>query len=242
MNGYRCLTAAVLMVVGGAAVSAWNASMIHIRHNAGKKQCQMKMARIYQGLTDYKNDHDNKLPDVALAEGSPYWMVGLQDDKSSSNTRPLWKIVKDGYVKPSSFLCSSRNNLSPLDLNDDQIKNYHDFPGRAYITYSFQVNCSKTTREMKTRRAILADLSPLFEQIPNHTSQFVIQLNTQLKNSNSINHHRRGQNVLFCDGSVEYSKTRKVGINQDDIYTLANTTLYTGVEQSTSEFDRFLAP
>jgi hypothetical protein len=59
---------------------------------------------------------------------------------------------------------------------------------------------------------------------------------------NSLNHNRRGQNVLFDDGSAGFVKTRFVGVNGDDIFTLQNTTLYQGSETPDRETDAFLAP
>ena len=69
-----------------------------------------------------------------------------------------------------------------------------------------------------------------------------IQLNKDLLHLNSNNHNRRGQNILFCDGSVSFVKTRRIGISEDDIFTLWNTDVYQGVEVPSCETDAFLAP
>jgi prepilin-type processing-associated H-X9-DG protein len=60
---------------------------------------------------------------------------------------------------------------------------------------------------------------------------------------NSPNHNRRGQNVLFCDGSVDFSKGRKVAA--DDIYALNQMSAgceVTGTETPASLDDAFLVP
>ena len=41
--------------------------------------------------------------------------------------------------------------------------------------------------------------------------------------SNSNNHNKNGQNVLFSDGHVDYDNTPFVGVNQDNIYTRGGT-------------------
>jgi hypothetical protein len=64
----------------------------------------------------------------------------------------------------------------------------------------------------------------------------------KLKKLNSLNHNSRGQNVLLDDGSAGFVKTRFVGENDDDIFTLQNTTLYQGSETPDRETDAFLAP
>ncbi len=89
----------------------------------------------------------------------------------------------------------------------------------------------------------MADRNPLFEELPKEFSrQFKLQLTRNLKTLNSINHNRRGQNVLFDDGRVEFVKTRFIGITKDDIYTLQDTNIYQGCEVPSCETDAFLAP
>ncbi|MHC4185699.1 MAG: hypothetical protein ACYSR4_07170, partial [Planctomycetota bacterium] len=70
-------------------------------------------------------------------------------------------------------------------------------------------------------------------------------LNDELLTRNSSNHNRRGQNVLFCDGSIMFIKERHTDISQDDIFTLQN--MHAGSEIRGHELpscvtDAFLAP
>ncbi len=90
----------------------------------------------------------------------------------------------------------------------------------------------------------MADLNPLFEALPDHANPLSLSLNPQLVKQNSSNHNRRGQNVLFHNGSVAFRKNRFVeaGNLQDDIYTLKDTQVYKGCELPSSEADAFLAP
>lgn len=93
------------------------------------------------------------------------------------------------------------------------------------------------------RKVLIADLSPLFEKLPSDYSKSLkLQLNKELLSRNSINHKRRGQNVLFYDGSSEFVKTRRIGALEDDIFTLRGTDTYEGVEVPSCETDAFLAP
>jgi prepilin-type processing-associated H-X9-DG protein len=87
----------------------------------------------------------------------------------------------------------------------------------------------------------MADWNPLFEELPEDFSKtFKLQLNKKLLTLNSINHDRRGQNVLFGDGRVEFLKARFIGT--DDIFTLQDTDVYQGSESPSCETDFFLAP
>jgi prepilin-type processing-associated H-X9-DG protein len=67
-----------------------------------------------------------------------------------------------------------------------------------------------------------------------------VLLTDQLKKMCSPNHGARGQNVLYCDGSVEYVKQRIV--NGDDIFTIRGVEAYTGTEMPLDENDIFLVP
>jgi len=62
---------------------------------------------------------------------------------------------------------------------------------------------------------------------------------------NSINHNRHGQNVLFCNGSVKFTKKRHTNISNDDIFTLQEMSQgceVRGCEVPSCETDAFLAP
>ena len=88
-----------------------------------------------------------------------------------------------------------------------------------------------------------ADLNPLFERLPyNYSGTLELRPNKDLLNINSPNHKRHGQNVLFDDGSVQFRKTRHIGILKDDIFTLQNTHIYRGVEVPACQADAFVAP
>ena len=92
------------------------------------------------------------------------------------------------------------------------------------------------------RKVLIADLNPLFEELPREFDRLRLPLSKELEGLNSDNHGRKGQNVLFCDGSAEFVKSRLVGEGNDDIFTLQNVFLYQGSEIPTCESDAFVAP
>ena len=209
-----------------------------------RQRCQMQMGSVFQGLRNYISDYDDQTPAVASIAGAPWWKLGDQGRENQSNTRNVYLLSKGGYVDVENFVCPACKGEVPLKLNNSQIKKLKDFPSRRYVTYSFQINCRKTAiGKLLCRKVIMADMNPLFEKLPEDFSkQFRLQLTRALLTLNSINHNRRGQNVLFGDGHIEFLKNRSIGISEDDIYTLQDTDVYQGCEVPSCETDFFLAP
>jgi prepilin-type processing-associated H-X9-DG protein len=232
-------TAAVILLVAGIYFSP-------LQYARNKANCQSQLYRIGQAMSSYQNDNDGQLPLVAAVDGAPWWKVGFKSKspEHQSNTRHLWLLVKEGYVEnPADFLCPGKKHSKKIVYDMTRAVRYYDFPSRNHINYSFRIRCHKAPAQTNlSQKAVLSDLNPLFENLPVDFEQFTLELNKELKNLNSINHRRRGQNILFCDGHVEFVKTRFVGVDKDDIFTLQNILSYSGCETPSCETDAFLAP
>ena len=242
--GKRLAVAAVFMVAGSILFTSFKVVSGYAREKSWRQRCQMQMGSVFQGLRNYISDHDDQTPSVASIAGAPWWKLGDQGRENQSNTRHIYLLPKYDYVDIENFVCPACKGEVPLKLTDSQIKRLKDFPSRRYVTYSFQINCRKTTNgKLRCRKVMMADMNPLFENLPeNLPKQFRLQLNRALLTLNSINHNRRGQNVLFGDGHIEFLKSRFTGISEDDIYTLQDTDVYQGCEVPSCETDFFLAP
>ena len=241
--GQRLATAAIFMIVGGTVLTGLNLVSRLTRHKSWQQRCQMQLANIWQGINNYSSDNNGQLPAVATMAGGPWWKIGYQGKENYSNTRPAWLLVKGGYVDPSCFVCPGAINGKKLQFDLSAIRNYNDFPEKKYVTYSFRVMQNKPqTENMFGGKILMSDSNPLFEKLPDNSNQLTIQLNGNLLTINSIGHNRSGQNVLFGDGSVKFVKVRRIGIDDDDIFTLWNTPVYKGCEVPTCEADVFLAP
>jgi len=239
----RLAMAAVFMIVGGILLSVWPA-INHARSKARQVQCQAQLGRIWQGINNYSSDYGGRLPAVATSAGSPWWKVGYQGKENVSNTRHIWLLSKGGYVKPGDFICPGIKMASLEPISLAQARRLHDFPDRRYISYSLRLICGQPKKVSELgNRVIISDMNPLFETLPSDFNQTLkLKLDDKLLGLNSINHKRRGQNVLFGDGAVKFIKTRQVDITNDDIFTLRNQNVYEGVEVPTCESDAFLAP
>lgn len=242
--GKRLAIAAVFMIAGSILFTSFKVVSGYARQKSWQQRCQLQMGSIFQGLRNYISDYDGQTPAVASIAGAPWWKVGDQGRENHSNDRHIYLLPKYDYVDVKNFVCPACKGEVPLKLTDSQIKKLKDFPSRRYVTYSFQINCRRTVNgKLLCRKVIMADMNPLFEKLPEDFSkQFRLQLTRTLLTLNSINHNRRGQNVLFGDGHIEFLKSRFTGISEDDIYTLQDTDVYQGCEVPSCETDFFLAP
>jgi prepilin-type processing-associated H-X9-DG protein len=232
--------AAAVLFVAGVLIPTLSVA----RHRYTVQNCKTQLGSIFQGLKNYIADHDGQSPAVATAAGAPWWKLGNQGRENHSNDRHIYLLPKYGYVDIENFVCPACKSEVPAELTDSQIKTLKDFPGREYITYSFQIRCRKTSNgRLLCRKVVMADMNPLFETLPDDFDrEFRVQLDRTLLTLNSKNHDRRGQNVLFGDGHVEYLKSRFIKLSEDDMYTLRNTDVYRGYEVPSCETDFFLAP
>ncbi|MBN1796689.1 MAG: hypothetical protein JW804_08450 [Sedimentisphaerales bacterium] len=236
----RLAVAALFMVVGTVVLT----SLRYARYRAWQIQCQSQLARIGQGISNYSNDNNGSLPAVATAIGSPWWKVGYQGQENVSNTRHIWLLPKGGYVSPNDFICPGVRKASFKPITTEEARKLNDFSDRQHISYSMRLICDKPLKASAFgNRIIISDMNPLFENLPgdfNKTLQ--LKLNEELMKLNSINHRRKGQNILTCDGAVNFIKTRQAEISNDDIFTIREQPTYEGVETPKCEEDVFLAP
>jgi prepilin-type processing-associated H-X9-DG protein len=236
----RLATAAVFVIVGFTLITGFNVATNYARQMSWQTKCGSQMAGLFNGLSNYKNDNNGQMPALASAAGSPWWKVGDQGSEDVSNTRRMWVLARNGYLKHDAFMCPATKPACEFSCNP---KEYNDFPKRIFVTYSFRVGCPKPGLEQMGRQVIMADMSPIFVNVSAAERQELnVSLSDALMKRNSPNHGERGQNVLFCDGSVVFVKGRTVDVSMDDIYTIQGRQNYQGVEVPTSEADIFLAP
>jgi len=237
--GKMVAAAAVVLI----ALGTFQTSSNFARQRYYQNRCQAQLGNVFRGLGDYVADNDGKLPAVATTAGSPWWMVGRPGQENFSNTRCMWLLVKNGHVDPADFVCPGRRQKTLMRFKLLQVKNFNDFPSRQHITYSIRICCKEPTVDALAQKVLMADLSPLFEDLsPDFSRPLKIRVDEGLLNHNSINHNYRGQNLLSGNGSVRFTKKRRIGITKDDIFTLQNITNYNGTERPSCETDNFLAP
>lgn len=150
-----------------------------------------------------------------------------------STTRSFWMIVRSGDIIVKQFICPS--STDHYDETED-LELYYDFESYHTISYGFQVPFGPVGTRAKdgldNRMIIAADKGPFYtkQKTPNWNvgAKGLITLDDSPKTwrpFNSPNHggvgKGEGQNCLYADGHVSFNRTPIVGVDHDNIYTIA---------------------
>ncbi len=221
------------------------------RELSRQKQCQSQMAEIGSSFASYASDHAGQMPraeGVAGSEKGKWWHIGETDpDAGSSNTRHIYRLVRDGYIRPERFICpsgiSSQEVYAQVKAMSDQIaREQRDFLSRDHLNYSFKLMVDNISNWGVQREAVAADKNPIFADFDSKLQSVVsVPDGSKLRTVNSRNHNNGGQMVLFSDGSVIFMKNRLVGPQSDDIFTIKKRVEYFGTEKPEAG-DIFIAP
>lgn len=228
--------AACLLLVLGTAIPSFS----FLRQHHYRQVCLDQLGGVFESIDLYSSDHDNLLPAVARLADAPWHAIGSQGPTGYSNTRNLYLLLKLGYSqKLTDFICGGARTKATR-LEPAQIRTYDDFLSRQDITYSYRLmsdpRCKKSSL---ASRPLMADMNPHFETVSAQMDVCPVAESLPL---NSINHGRRGQNILWGDGHALFSRGRLVGPRADDIYTIENTSTYRGYEWPAGPDDSFMAP
>jgi prepilin-type N-terminal cleavage/methylation domain-containing protein len=153
-------------------------------------------------------------------------------------TSTFYLLVKHAEVTPKSFLCkgdSGTGEFKPTeyDAGDRDLITLWDFGPNAteHCSYSYHMpyGMYSLTTSSEPGMAVAADRSPWIDSpaVPNAQDNAATRYalfdpygsREFVNKGNAFPHQEEGQQVLFMDTHVEFSKTPACGINDDNIYT-----------------------
>ena len=195
--------------------------------------CESNMQHVGVALESFADGHQQTLPfaKVDAARGDGNWL-NRDHGRHVSGTAPLFVLLQEGTLRPADLNCPAGDDPQFAGA----CEGLRDFPDTVYCSYSFQ-NFFDRSEPMVRDKAkpvpIMADRNPLFR---NGT-----YCADSSGTSNSFNHSREGQNVLYTDGRVVWTESPMV--EGDNIWIAGEQRgEYRGMETSTSATDWFFAP
>jgi len=149
--------------------------------------------------------------------------------KKNDVTAALFLLVRLKYLTAESFVCPSSGATADLFGGELPTKR-GNFTGRANLSYSYAnpypIQQSNNQygyyygTDMDQRLPLAADLNPGDSSSAPTLSQLTLNSShSDLRNGNSQNHSRAGQNVAYYDGHVDWCTSSFVGIGSDNIFT-----------------------
>jgi prepilin-type N-terminal cleavage/methylation domain-containing protein len=239
----------LLVVIGIIAllISILLPSLNRARETANRVKCSSNLRQIGQALLLYANENKGGYPrTIASAAGGTTWggaasttdsdpFVGTETGNDDI-TAAVFLLIRTQDVGSEVFTCPSSNaekdlygggTNGPLQRSNFSTvtKNLsysyaHPYPDSTATGSGYKLNSS-----IGPDFAIAADINPGTAGTGNN----VVAVNTnssaaQMKNGNTNNHDRDGENVLYGDGHVEFQSNPFVGVQRDNIYTVAATT------------------
>jgi hypothetical protein len=201
-------------------------------------QCASNIGQIGTALQSYASSNNEHLPTVGGHDLR--WLPG--QDRVTSNSAALFKLVSGNYASASLFTCPAVADNRAFRVAPGMT----DFPDARTIRYSYQHAIGHdlslndpALADIKAEMVILGDSTPLY-----HNGSFDAR---QAATACSENHGRTGQNILYLDLHVRWVKVPTVGVNGNNIY-LADSppdrciTNYRGDEMPIGPTDTFLMP
>jgi hypothetical protein len=170
---------------------------------------------------------------------SRYEAYGISGTTSQASVSScLYLLVKYAEVTPKSFICKSDTGTTEWEIADEpqavaamELIDAWDFGSKpnehCSYTYHYPFGTYALTTSSEPGLAVGADRNPWLKSPagePDFTkwTSFDPTGGTEIvRNGNAITHQGDGQNVMFLDTHVEFTKTSACSLEEDNIYTRA---------------------
>ena len=252
----------LLVVIGIIAllISILLPALNAAKERANRVKCASNLRQVGQGLMLYANDNKGAYPRTRYDPAQDPSSFGFEDadDPFAVNmvndvTAALWMLVRNADLNPEVFTCPSsnqekdpmmENNISVpatsrsnfSDANNLSYSYAHPYPKAAAIALGYKLH-SGVVADL----AIAADRNEPDKDWKKNQNWNDDQ--TKQKLSNSANHEREGQNVMFNDGHVEWFTNAWCGADKDHIYASGfNTGSVAKSSQPIKALDTLLLP
>ena len=220
----------------------------HHGDSANRTKCSSNLRQIGQAMLLYSNDNRGAYPRTRQSPGpirTPTWGTGIaatqpfKDDGPADNdvTAAVFLLLRTQDITAEVFACPVQGDYATTPVVDayggktvKERSNFSDY--RVNLSYSFQNPYAddaavakgwKWNNTLGAEYAIGADMNPGVSgkgdnvMAPTNTSPAGV-----MKQANSRNHDRDGQNILYGDGHVAWESNPFVSVDRDNMYTTSD--------------------
>jgi prepilin-type processing-associated H-X9-DG protein len=215
--------------------------------SANRVKCASNLRQIGQAILLYSNDNRGVYPrtraSIPDAAGpTPVWGTGVaatqpfKEDGPAENdiTAALFLLLRTQDITSEVFTCPCTDQEkdtygggtnAPINRSNftDWKKNLsysyqNPYPGTNAIGAGFKLN-----NAIGAEFAVAADMNPgTAGRGDNVLAPTSTSSAKDMKQANTRNHDRDGQNILYGDGHVAWESNPFVGVNRDNIYSTAD--------------------
>lgn len=218
-RGFTVIEVLVVIAIIGVLLAILLPSLEVAREHANTVRCASNLSQIGLALSIYSNDNQGNFPrtiyqpdgplnvDTGAASADPFVPGGPSPNDTSA---PMFLLMRNQALPPALFADPYNDEIeySPEPANLATHSNFTDW--RKSLAYSYADPYPSTAAAAAGYR---------FSNNRNPTFPVMADMNPGTgPGQNSRNHERDGQNVLFADQHVEYERTTRCGINNDENY------------------------
>lgn len=246
-RGFTWIELLVVIGIVVLVISIVIPTINRMRQSSGNSRCPSNLRQIGQALLLYANDNRGAYPRTRTSAGPvrvPTWGTGaaatqpFAPDGPAVNdvTAAVFLLLRTQDITAHAFICPSTDTVADAyaGLSPAQRSNFTDL--KKNLSYSFQnfypdewIVRSDVVRGSYSDFAVAADMNAGtagFHAVPeNVLAPTVTSSPKEMKQGNSRNHDRDGQNVLYADGHVAWADHPFVGDGRDNIYRTQHTAI-----------------
>ena len=209
--------------------------------SAVRVRCASNLRQIGQAILLYSNDNRSAYPRTRVSAGpvrKPTWGTGAAATQPTDPGGPadndvtaaLFMLLRTQDITSDVFNCPSSNaekddygggTNAPINRS-----NFTDY--RKNLSYSYQnpypsddaiARGFKLNNSIGAEFAVAADINPGTAGTGDNVLNITANSSAKdMKQGNTNNHDKDGQNILYGDGHVAWESNPFVGVNRDNIY------------------------